>query len=585
MEENLQNTPLHISIIGFGPKGLFALERLIANVQHKNTTRKIHIHIYNRTSFFGSGDVYRTDQPDYLLMNYANYNISFKNKETPNLKLPQLKEFLPWLSLKTNRGIEELKFEYSPRKTVGEYLEYCFSTLLANLPENVGVTTHATTVVDIIPNKNNYEIITDNSEENSVVKEIMLTTGHFWNRHQLKPIPHSKKDIDFVYPVQQKLASIASTDVVAVKGIGLTFIDTVLALTEGKGGKFVTSNSTLKYIPSGKEPKIIYPYSRTGLPMIPRNGDVNEVADFRFFTEDFVKHLLQKKPVDFQKDILPTIKKESLFIFYQTTFCNYNIKAADDFFQFKLQIEKFHQEFPEAQRLDASIFVDPFTNKKTLSTRDIFTYLNSICELVEEKSEVSPWLAVISAWRKMSSLFSKIYCFGGLTAESQQDFDKKYFGLLNRLAYGPPVQNMRKIQALIENGILDFSYARGSKIIENMDGGFSIFNEKSTNSVDIHINATIPRAVGKKNQQGLFGKLLHRGIISEFINTSKKSYTTGAVAITEKGQVIDKEGKINKHISCYGTPTEGITFDNDTLSNSKNNFSIYWAKHITDQLN
>ncbi|SHI49444.1 FAD-NAD(P)-binding [Mesonia phycicola] len=587
MEKKIQNTFLTIAIIGFGPKGLFALERLIANLQSTKSKKRVHIHIYNRTSFFGSGDVYRTDQPDYLLMNYANYNISFKNKEIPHLQLPQLQEFLPWLTNKTNKTLEEIEYTYSSRKTVGEYLEYCLSMLLSNLPDNIRVTKHIATVVDIIPTKNEYQINTDKVEENSVVKEIMLTTGHFWNRHQIKPSTNSKKYIDFVYPVQEKLQHILNTETVAIKGIGLTFIDVVLALTEGRGGKFIKSNNTIKYIASGREPKVIYPYSRSGLPMIPRKGNTDKVTEFKFFTEDFVQQLLCKKSIDFQKDILPVIKKESLFIFYQTNFRNYNfdVELSDDLFPFKLQIEKFHQQYPEAQKFDCNFFINPFSNKETLSNKDILPYINFICDLVEENEETSPWLAVISSLRNMSVLFSKIYRFGGLSAMSHQKFDSQYFGLLNRLAYGPPVQNMRKIEALIKSKILDFSYARGSKIKENINGSFSIFNKKSTNYVDIHINATIPRAAKNQKRDGLFGKILNRGIISEFVNTNGTSYATGAVAINKKGQVIDNQGKINKHISCYGTPTEGITFDNDTLSNRKNNFSIYWAKHITEQLN
>jgi hypothetical protein len=30
----------------------------------------------------------------------------------------------------------------------------------------------------------------------------------------------------------------------------------------------------------------------------------------------------------------------------------------------------------------------------------------------------------------------------------------------------------------------------------------------------------------------------------------------------------------------YGTPTEGVTFDNDTLSRKRNNFASHWAQDI-----
>lgn len=98
------------------------------------------------------------------------------------------------------------------------------------------------------------------------------------------------------------------------------------------------------------------------------------------------------------------------------------------------------------------------------------------------------------------------------------------------------------------------------------------------------INATIPRAAGKNEKQGLFKNLMERQLLAEFKNTFRGNYFTGAIHITPQGNVIDAKGEVQQNLSCYGTPTEGITFDNDTLSNSRNNFSEYWAAAIIQQL-
>ena len=54
---------------------------------------------------------------------------------------------------------------------------------------------------------------------------------------------------------------------VRCKGFALTFIDTMLALTEGRGGVFTLSATGYTYTPSGTEPRRIAPFSRSARPM------------------------------------------------------------------------------------------------------------------------------------------------------------------------------------------------------------------------------------------------------------------------------------------------------------------------------
>lgn len=208
-----------------------------------------------------------------------------------------------------------------------------------------------------------------------------------------------------------------------------------------------------------------------------------------------------------------------------------------------------------------------------------------MCKEASLEKGSSPLMEALAVWRKVSPLFNKIYSFGGLTAESQEKFDQYYFGVFNRLSYGPPIENLHKILTLAKNKVIDFSYARSPEI-ETLkdDKAYKIVNQTSSTTIDFLINATIPRAASKKEKEGLFKNLVKRELVTEFINTSQGKYLTGSVHIDKKGNVLDVNGGIQPNLSCYGTPTEGITFDNDTLSNSRNNFSEYWAKSIIKQI-
>ncbi|NGZ99815.1 hypothetical protein G5V59_04410 [Nocardioides sp. W3-2-3] len=62
------------------------------------------------------------------------------------------------------------------------------------------------------------------------------------------------------------LGGIGAGDVVGVRGLGLTFYDSLALLTEGRGGRYVDDGTALRYLPSGNEPLIVAG-SRSGVPL------------------------------------------------------------------------------------------------------------------------------------------------------------------------------------------------------------------------------------------------------------------------------------------------------------------------------
>jgi hypothetical protein len=102
---------------------------------------------------------------------------------------------------------------------------------------------------------------------------------------------------------------------VAMQGIGLTFIDAVLELTEGRGGRFErAADGTLSYKASGKEPKVIIPFSRTGLPMTPKSHDLPAFdRPLTFFTHSAVAALRKQAndgKLDLEEDLWPLFELE-----------------------------------------------------------------------------------------------------------------------------------------------------------------------------------------------------------------------------------------------------------------------------------
>src|SRR5680860_231663 len=238
--------PYKIAIVGLGPKGLYAFERLMARLHDSNEIMDIEIHIFEKTGIFGAGAIYDPGQPEYLIMNYPNRNISAWPNEKPDPSVPEALSFVDWLGKCENKNGEKLDNGFSSRGLVGKYLTYCFELLLAHKRDSIKIIEHPTEVRDIQNIGNelvlNYRTNSGKFSQKLTVNEVLLTTGHCSCKGMLESLGnHSNRDgsdfIPFLYPVKDKLAHIDKNSTVGIKGLGLTFIDTVLALTEGRGGK------------------------------------------------------------------------------------------------------------------------------------------------------------------------------------------------------------------------------------------------------------------------------------------------------------------------------------------------------------
>ncbi|WP_051254360.1 FAD/NAD(P)-binding protein [Arenibacter latericius] len=587
-----KESPLTIGIIGFGPKGLYGLEQLLAHIANSGTTTPIAIHLFNRTGYFGSGDIYRQDQPKYLIMNYANHKINFNTINEPKVPHLVIDNYVQWLSINQEKPKSKICNLFSSRATVGKYLSHCFNELCRHLPNNVKLTTHVQTITNIHRYKNGYILKSSENESqlsNINFHKLLITTGHY--SYQTGMASQQKRMtgfINFVYPVHKQLGDISPHSKVAIKGMGLTFIDTALSLTEGRGGVFnELPNGCLKYIPSGKEPQKIYPFSRTGLPMVPRKGD----QDILVISPEVIKSILNPgsiiRPCSFEETILPKIK-QLFHIAYYTTMLNENgleLVLEEDFSKIEEQVENFHLQHPNLPKFSWEYIENPFNNFPYPTHEYNSYYHRHLIKEAELGLKKSPLMSAVSTWRQISPIFNQIYSFGGLDAPSQQLFDSYYFGLFNRLAYGPPLLNAKKILALQKVGIIDLTFAKNSKCNFETDSQSHVLKQPHKKEiVQYLINATIPRAIGIKNQKGLFNNMLEGGIIRNYTNNTNGCYSPGYIDLDIQGSPYSKDGEVNKDIAFYGTPTEGITFDNDTLSRERNNFAASWAKNIITEI-
>ncbi len=574
----MQNPSFKIAIAGLGPKGLYGFERILARLKANPIKEKVEIHLFNKTGFMGSGDNYRSDQPGYMLMNFANKYINMWTEESPPPVIPQPFSLSAYIALEKQVPVDAIDPLYSSRAAVGGYLENGFAQLIQNLPENVILQQHVAEVRSIEKTDEGYSIGFMQQEISGRLtgfQYILITTGH--QRHK-ETTQTNRNTVSFIYPVQHKLNRVTERDTIAVKGMGLTFIDAALALTEGKGGLFAEADDgNLIYQASGKEPRGIFPFSKSGWPMLPK-------YDFHWDDEPelFVKSLSSSKhkKLSFKNEILPLIARDMEYAWYRILFLHAKEELVHhpDYDVIARQIYTFHQKYPAYERFSLENLLEPVFNPTKSIHQNIVEYLSAFTR--ENRHIVhEAHLRAAAVWRRISPVFNELYSFSGLDAASHQEFDGYYFGKLNRMAYGPPPVNLKKMLALAYAGIVDFQFAKNPSF-EPHENGFMLKNGFSEIYCDILVDARIPKNSMEKEASGLSLNLCENRLARPYINRdNRSSYAPGTLEINHDGNLINPQGK-PENITLYGTPTEGIVHDNDTLSRSRNNFAGPWAHAV-----
>jgi hypothetical protein len=589
-----------VAIVGLGPKGLFAFERLLSHLYNSDFAKELEVHLFEKTGNFGAGKVYGPLQPDYLLMNYPNRNINVWTEEYPNPLPIEKLSFSEWLAKKKNCSVREVGDEFAPRGVVGTYLMECFEKLYEVGNSFCKIKKHKAAVFDILSMGEKTCLLYQNPkleyQSRLNVDELLLTTGHCSWKGRLESKQNNAVraegepvTIPFVYPLQQKMSEISENSMVGIKGMGLTFIDTILALTEGRGGRFsCEDNGALLYHKSCKEPKQIIAFSRSGLPMIPRSSHEGK-KEYKpiYFTDHNVHGRLDGngKP-SFEDHIWPLFKLEITYRYYTVLFENYGLTldSGESAETLQKQIENFHSKFPSEPRFNFGNLFSPvdFGDPNTKCTP--LAYFKYVLSQAELGSEKSPFMAAAMTWGQIGETFNAMYRFGGMTPDSHEVFNKKYRSQLNRISYGPPLENMRKIIAILDSGILNLNYSKDPEIKAVSKGWRLKTPQTSSIYVDTMIDARIPANVSCEDWSQLMTRMRQRGEVREFlIADNHTSYRTACPEINPKGNVIAQNGATNSKITLYGTLTEGITYDNDSLSRTRNNMASSWAKGIMER--
>jgi len=360
----------HVVVVGGGPFCTYALERLAALLPGLDLSTGLTLSIFEKTGRFGAGATHSDAQVPTSYMNRVASQIGFaadeSNRDAPRLLPRELRPtFVEWAEAKY-QATGERRFhlhpvEVPPRYLHGEALRErfdCYVSWLRALP-GVQVALHAMEVTDIAREDSGTFRVHAGGRAFEAT-HVLLVTGHSNNHpakgsleealaHHARQTPPARH-VPFAYPLATQVseATVPPGSTVGVLGMGLTAIDVLLHLTEGRGGTFVREDASgpapfLKYLPSGREPAAIVAVSPSGLFTTCRPYNAKAVDGSGrghgtlqhqgvFLTSDAVHALRESlgKPVvlgggvvrqlDFELHVFPLVVLEMAYVYYTTLF-------------------------------------------------------------------------------------------------------------------------------------------------------------------------------------------------------------------------------------------------------------------------
>ncbi len=582
---------MRIAIVGLGPWGVCALERVIT------TTRKglrpgleLEVHVIEPGPP-GSG-VYDVTQPDYLLMNNACSQISLFPYVTESDQPCYGVGLYDWAvgqgyrwvgdACVMGRGGRPIQpHDFLPRRLMGEYLRWFYAALVAGAPAGVQVVHHPTTAVDLHERPDRTEEVCLANGASVIVDHVIVTSGHTANQedgrsplhaHQLSP-----------YPVAPYVESLPTASTVAVAGMGLVALDVVTALSVGRGGQFVEHGNGLRYRASGREPTIQM-FSRSGLPPTAKTvtgSDRTGVYVPIVCTQAAFDRLSgrmngTRRQVDVREELLPLMFAEMSARYYSQLAFRAGSKADAGALRDRLRNAWNENRFPDelavlADRygpFDAeTVFFghQPRYDSREDYQRAVHDMLVDDLREAEVPDGFSPVKSATEVFRIFRDAMRSVVEYGGLSLDSYLDFNADISSRIKRLVAGPPALRTRQMIALLEAGVLEAPYGPAPSLgaALGQDGSqrqraritSTALRRGHAADVDVVIRGHLdePRLDGSASV--LLTNLYERGRVSQF---RYGAVNVGSVDLTAEAHPIDIDGRPQERIWMFGVLTEGV---------------------------
>ncbi|MEU0689064.1 FAD/NAD(P)-binding protein [Streptomyces uncialis] len=548
-------------IVGAGPRTTGLLERIAANAPgllSGDGADTLDIHLVDPYPP-GSGRIWRQDQSPLLWMNSMAEDVTMFTDETVPLDGP----VRPGPTLHEWAGLDGAAFP--GRRLGGSYLRWVYERAVAALPPGITVHHHPRRATRLQGDRDGTQRVwIEGRAEPLTADLVILALGHveaepdaeqrelsaYAHRHGLLHLPPD-------YTADIDLSALAPGEPVLVRGFGLAFVDLMVLLTEGRGGRYEEGpDGELTYRPTGREP-VLHVGSRRGVPYHSKIGyswSGERPPLPRFFGPAEVDGLLSRPGgIDFVRDVWPLIDKELGFAHYHRLFATHPERTRVSWTDFE---EKYAAAEPlsgELRALVASSVPDP-ADRLDLAALDrpldgvrypdgdalqdgVRAYITADLARRHDPAH-SPDLAVFLG---LLSVYGQLIRLG--------DTGPWWHGFFSYLASGPPGPRLRQLLALSRAGIVRFL---GPDMTVTAEDGVFHGSGPSVPGRTVTTRALIEARLPHPTLQDTSDSLL-RGLYQEGVRVT----SAGLLAVDPAdGRVLDRDGVPHPRRFALGPHTD-----------------------------
>lgn len=594
MVEVSPSTSSDICVIGLGSRGLGLLERVVTLASETGWERRALVVDVVDPRCDGTG-IHTPDQPDYLLLNTVCSQLSlFPDESSVGTSVgergPSLHEWAADRGLRLAEdgytlgdwGRPVRPTDFLPRRILGSYLSWCLEQILDRAPDHLEIRMHRALAVSLLHDEDGSHTVGLDDGTSLRGRHVFLTTGHTQPAATGGglPVRGAHRFIRDVYPPERAFSEVGNDQSIALAGTGLSGMDALAALTLGRGGRYTVEGGKRRYVPSGREPRILL-YTRTGLPFRARPVANREGAapEALVFTREALDRMRAFRPsgrLNTGGDLLPLLYDEMRLAFHRRCAALLGTgQQTEERLRSARDNGRIGAELASLDRAHAPSFGEFHPRQLLFPEPDGLTdsrsyqewYLSQIRDDLREAAlglAGSPRKAGLEVLRDHRETLRYAVDFGGLDDTSHQEFYGDLTSVFNRAVIGPQLERHEELTALVRSGVVSVPLGPAPRAEWNEDEDAwrltsSRLRHAHGESVDWLCLSTSAHPELEDTSSPLLSFLMDR----ETLRRHRPSVPSSrGVDITSDHHPIGADGTVHTRMWVLGPLCEGTTFYN-----------------------
>ncbi|KQR51339.1 hypothetical protein ASF88_19450 [Leifsonia sp. Leaf336] len=547
-----RSTHATVVVIGAGPRAIGWLERFAAARSVAAERPRVVVQLIDPFPA-GPGRIWRREQSPLLKLNSMAEDVTMFTDDSCSLEGPVRPgpSLLEWVEAVRDGRIVDVEVDphvadeltrlrrgdFPTRRLHAHYLDWFLRRAIADLDDRAVVVRRTDTVVAVEPTDGHERVRLAGGDE-LIADALVYAIGHtgsepdgetaelvqFAHRHGLRYQPPA-------FTADADLSAFGPQDVVAVRGMGLAAIDLIVLLTEGRGGRFLRRGDSLRYVPSGREPKLLIG-SRRGVPYRAKISSTltGEAPSLRYLTPEILAQLTSRgNSLDFRRDVWPVVEREILHGYYRELFTGHPERTTREWTDFLDGLDAVdpHSDdyrslvadaIPDpGDRLLLDLFDRPLTDARFQDRDELQRWVRAhLDDDLHRRTapEHSATLGLFTALLLAMFALAPVSASPAWTEESRvRDLHGWWPTYFSYVASGPPGHRIAELIALSEAGIIEFAGANISVEPDERQGRFLVSSTSIDGNVtvDALIDAWLPAAHADRTDNSALRDLIVSG--------------------------------------------------------------------------